>query len=834
MYIACKIIKEYKYYNDCAAWIPHCMCGRVHVNEYSIKVADGWYAQASSEDRVVNLNNPDTTSVTVDAERTTAFVENTQVVKADFSGMGVHDLFESKFSSIKDFLAKPYLVSSTQWTTSQAAQANVWVQDLAGYLNGGGSSIATWTNKLLGFNLVRGDFHIRVEMTANRFQQGMLVLHYLPCVANFSTNYANMHNATLNGVLQQPHVLINAADSSAEICVPYIAPTSHFDLNHFTYSWGTVWLDVLSPLLTGSAGEDFVRVNVYAWIDNVEIAAPIVPQANDEDRPGPIEDGLSNLSNGFYSLAKVPLISEIAAPLSWVLRIGSGVAGIFGWSKPIISTQPEAVTRQQWRYSGVAEGADSSIPLGLSYDNRLSHRNYSIRTMDEMSMKFLLSVPNYLGSLSWTTSTASATSLLTTNLTPGGLAIDGSSTHNGHTAGWSQGAPIAYLSNFFNLWRGSFKLKVKVIKTEMHKGRLQVTWTPSDAISVTPTLTSSIYSMRHLIDIAQKDTFEFNLPYLINRPYLPTNTSTLLTNISSGQLDILVLNELRCPETCSATVNVLYWIEAGDDFEYAAPGCSNPSDNYTVVPFAPQGSIDDRTDTLIQAGIGGSIVQKPTLVPSKECIGERCLSVKQLINRLSQVFPTGSFPTAISTAIYPWFTGEYTINTSTGALVAPLLTADMPSYLMPMYAFMRGGMRISFSAASATTNSIPPAYQVLYCPQAWPASSNVVGTGTAASGNYSSFTPSATGVSLGASTTETDSGLGMVSVRTPYYSMTPITATVGSTTTVPTRYDTPLGVVQFVNKFSTNSSDTVVYRSGMDDFQLTFFVGCPPLLVSYS
>lgn len=792
---------------------------------------ESWRCQSSETDTVLHLNPTDTTGTVVDATRTTAFVENTKLIKSEWNGTTQSDTIEVKFMSIKDFLGKPYLVNSFTWNNADALNT-VKYQVNPGTLL---SSVVPWANKLIGFNLVRGDFHFRIEIIANRFQQGMLVNHYLPNAPNFPASYALMHNATMNGCLQQPHILINASDSGAEITIPYISPTSYYSLKDGTYDWATNYIRVLSPLNSGPSGETFARVNVYAWVENVELAAPLCPQSSSEDTPGPISVGLGHVAKAAGSFARIPMLRSVATSVEWASRFGSGLASVFGWSKPIESTQPHIVARNTWRYSGVSDGADTSVPLGLIHDNELDTKKFSIRKVDEMSTQFLYSIPNYMGNVSWTTSMVSGTSLLQRITSPSVMSQNGITVHAGHSTTWNQGAPVFLLSNIFQFWRGSIKLKIKLIKTEMHKGKLQVTFTPSNSTPLTsPDLVTSIYSLRHIIDVAEKDTFELTMPYMVNTNYLQCSNG-----LYSGVIDVLVLNELRCPETCAPSIDILYWLEPGDDFEFAVPGkFLNPVPS----PFIPQASIEDDTDTIIKGGIGGSKTETLTLSPSIQSVGEHFTSLKQLLNRLSPVVFPGLYPLAGDTAaVWPYFSGEVAMNTTTGALIQPIGFSDAFSMFYNMFAYYRGGVRISISPNNdhLTTNQIPQSTQISLVPYNYPFPTNQV-IGTAGGNNMGKRAVLAFGgasgvVNLCPSATETDYGIGMFSAKVPYHSRTPISLCATANTTVLQTPDAPISVVNFSSPTSETDvfNRSTLYRSTMDDFQFEFFVGCPPILSSY-
>lgn len=805
------------------------------------------YTVQSSLDPSTHVNDPDMTSVTTDAARTTAFVENTNVVSTRYPTADTYDNLEEKYTSIKDFLGKPYLVTTVNWTSAAAAGSNIWSVATESYFNGGGSNITAWTDKLKGFNLVRGTLHFRFEVTANRFQQGYLIGSFMPNASRLGSAKTGSHRATINGIFQLPHVVINASDSAAEITIPYIAPTSHFDLKTFRYSWGSAWLDVVSPLQSGALGENSARVLIYAWLTDVELTAPLVPQMDtSETRGGPISKTLNDVSKVAGSFKKVPLVRQIATDVSWATRVAAGVASAFGFSKPTNELQNQIVARQQWRYSGVSDGASSALPFGLTHDTSLRPSSHSLRNEDEMSLKFLYSIPNYCGLYTWTTGDVPGTVLTSIGINPSLLGLSGSTTYAGHTASWFQGAPVVYLSQFFNLWRGSFKLRLKIVKTEMHKGRIQITWTPTQTTPITaPTIQSSIFSQRHIIDLAEKDTIVLNLPYLINTPYLNVHNSrndpVEGLGLYSGLLDIKTLNELRCPETCAQEVKVILWIEPGEDFEYAAPGNSSfnlgpgPATAATV-PFILQMDVgDDDRDVLTSEGIGGSRIVPKRIDESAMCVGEHILSIKQLMLRFAPVYAPGGYPgNSSSFSVWPYFGGEYTINNATGALVKPVLTGDPLSYFKPCYAYYRGAVRISLSPNATTT---PTNIGVSLTPGLVPGSGAVAGTYSGTNNSIASVDPSTQNINLGTSITESEYGLGLVSANVPYYCRTPVSLTTVSTATVPiNNTDCPLSVVNFVNNSGTITplSNSVLYRSVGDDFQLLYFLSCPPIMYGYA
>jgi len=75
---------------------------------------------------------------------------------------------------------------------------------------------------------------------------------------------------------------------------------------------------------------------------------------------------------------------------------------------------------------------------------------------------------------------------------------------------------------------------------------------------------NSAYALRAIVDIRTEDEITFELPYLIQSDYIKND-------VASGRIDILVLNDLRGPESVAQNIDVQVFYRAGDDFEYAVP-----------------------------------------------------------------------------------------------------------------------------------------------------------------------------------------------------------------------------------------------------------------------
>jgi hypothetical protein len=406
-----------------------------------------------------------------------------------------------------------------------------------------------------------------------------------------------------------------------------------------------------------------------------------------------------------------------------------------------------------------------------------------------------------------------------------------SDAHGGHTAISSQGAPLFYLSNFFKQWRGSYDVTFKFVKTQFHSGRLQITWTPNMNVGLAPTPTTGILSLRQIVDIREQDEFTFNLPYMVPDPYLATSSLTYPRN-SSGQLDVVILNDLMAPETCSQSISILVFIKGGPDFEFQVPG------NNAIGPqaYGPQSA---QEDILYHGGIADSKIESPDTSYSAASVGEHFTSIKQFLNRFSQIinFSGSAFPGAVTNfTLYPWYAGSTSISTSTGALTSGPLGGDAFSIFSPMYLYRRGSVRLCVSCD-----------KIMHINAGNVASGTDISTWTSpvivqnlVPGLAHSFTAANTAPSAGhqplCGIAPNELGPGFSYIHCPYYSRYPVSLIPnfdGNLNLTPVQYTMPWTTAVFAAPSSFDVT-TLVFRSFGDDFQLSFFIAAPPILTAYS
>jgi hypothetical protein len=793
------------------------------------------FIDAGKTNNDVILNN-----VVCDPAKTTCFVEDESIVKTTLKDSPIANDYEIKYETIKDFLGKPYLLNSFQWAPTSLENTNLYLLDIASTL----SSVAVWADKIRGFELIRGTFNLRVQINASPFQAGKMILHYLPNYSDrvsVDPQFAARYNSFLIQKFQHPHILLDCRDTVAIFSVPYISPSPYYDVKSATYDWGRIFLDVVSPIAVGasaSAGTTTAEVTVFGYWSNVELAAPIRPQSNNKEKftarkgkdleskehtMGPIASGLKAVSSAASTLSSIPFLSPVMTTLSWATDVGSQIASIFGWSKPRINDNIMVMARQPMRYSGTSDGPDASLPVALSCQNAIEMTDdYTITSQDEMSLKFLLSVPTYTERVTWTTAQTSGTALLLNKQLRPQLLSNSVNTTVGlftHTARY--GAPLYYLSNFFDLWRGSIEVNIKVVKTMFHSGKLLITFTPYHNATVSPGVTDSIYSLREIIDIREQSEITLKLPYMLHRHYLDKFQAM-------GRLDVYVLNDLRCPDTVAQNVDLLFFFKAGDDFEFQSPGVVTVGGGI----YTPQ---SNNVETIVNSGIAETAVKPCTTQYSSKSIGEHFLSIKQLLNRNSQLqaMTNAIVYAGQSIILNPWHIAGITNVPVTGALRTAAYSADAFSYLAPLFNYYRGKSRVLLVAD--TVNGIMGSNQPNFFQNLGSSQFHNIG-GSTYGINLPVIATSDTDRNVFNTPVASGSNHGYQWIHIPYYSKYPVSFTQiwnGGTTNYYLDETQPISTACFTASANFGGS-AVLERSFCDDFQLTFFIGCPGIYVGSS
>lgn len=792
-----------------------------------------------------NLNNSGTAMVeTTTTSATTTFVndkaEKMQRIRDAMIDTSM-SVDQTDDNSIGLFMAKPVLIQSLNWTSSDGASAILGSYRVSDYLTG--SSVPPiWKNKISGYNLFRGTAVLKIIVNAQPFQAGRLLIHFLPQereMSAYSSLYVSLHNYGRTGRSMQPCIEMDIADGVATLEVPYVSPVLWYRrVNGF--DWGTFYITVLSQL--ASATTTTVSVKVYMYFKDFECAAPIygpemdaklgalqVKERRKVKQAGVVSTFFDAVSKPFDLLRGVPVIGTTTGLVADATKKVSEVFALFGWSRPL-DQRGAAVFKQHPQYQGFNfNGTNSVDMLAMDSLNQVQPmENFAGSGIDEMSFSYLKRIPAFFQEYIWTTSQNSGDSIVSYTLYPANLVRPATSTLGFKTYTLGHGSPFVYLSRYFRYWRGSIVVTIKVVKTQFHAGRLQIAYTPATSTGVPTTLDQENYVYRDIIDVRESDTYSFTLPYMHSAPFL--NTGWIAAEgeeVSMGTLSIRVLNPLLASSTVASSVGLLVYFSGGEDFQLAGLSSVN----------APVFSPEMNTDAPRVIGpIADAPYPEQSIVPFALCTGELFTSVKQLYQCLRpiNVAPYTQDSDNNGVQIFPYITGIPNKDAISVVQVSTLY-GDYLSELVPGFVYSRGGVRYtvpgvtegnSYEWLSSDVNGDPITSSTLApAPNAFDASVAAIGTTVP-----SMLAPQA--VRYGKSST--------VDVICPHYGQTHsrlnYISALNSAYTVPATLDSPDYALNIVTPKQTGAFKMGgnVYRAGADDFCTGYFVGFTPFLLGIS
>lgn len=510
---------------------------------------------------------------------------------------------------------------------------------------------------------------------------------------------------------------------------------------------------------------------VIKWVEDVEkvveFGPAVEPQSGtlrkaaeeDVENDGPLSGPLYSASKVASSVSKyIPSLSSIATPISWATRIASNVVAAFGYSRPLQLEANHRYWNTQNHYQNNADGPDTSFNLGLLQDNKLCViDNGGGTNIDEMAIEFIATKNACIGR--FLLSPSSSGLRYSVSLCPNSMyCVEdiGSLTHyqvpfewlalekkentelgldlpNANSGTVLNTTPNFMLGTMFKYFRGGFRFRIKCNKTRFHAGRLSVMFTPYSVLdtevrdiwvpSIADDLAGTVDLLGHvkIWDLREDSEIVFECPYIYAKPYCEVYEPY-------GSLTISVVDNLTAPENVSNTLTFAVEVEAMEGFEYSFPY----QGDYVVAPDADyrvqqvDGGIEPlSTEIQAQSGMvdkGQCPFPVDSVDMSCECIGERIMSVKQLLSRAEWTTITPLFRsqglegTTSPVALPRWFDapcymGNRLINNDSNYGLYGSYKKSTHHILLYCYLFARGSTNYDIISYDKTPNSGTTTYQ---------------------------------------------------------------------------------------------------------------------------
>jgi hypothetical protein len=376
--------------------------------------------------------------------------------------------------------------------------------------------------KLKGYSRLRCRMHVKVMINASPFDYGAGVMSYEPLIGvgsgdtGFSGQRCDFAYGTDPAVAVltcRPHELFYAAHSrGCEMVLPFIYHKNWIELDELQselQNMGALTVASLVKLRSATTVSDVnSTITVYAWAEDVEMTGP---------------------SYTLQSGDSVPPYGMASSMSGMVGAIGRRVAASLGqWRPNIIGNLANVEEDNQ----------TEMLAVDQSNEVTLDSRTVGLDGVDHMSFSSMMDRNVMIMRFPWKSHTDPVDKLLyVKHVTPmvswyrdaTPVAGETFTTVTGLPVRAVQMTPSAHVGTAFANWRGSITYRFTVVASQMHRGRLMLTYDPAghhkdyDEESYTdPRVITKIW------DIQENPDFEFTVPYAAARPYLTTG---LMANV---------------------------------------------------------------------------------------------------------------------------------------------------------------------------------------------------------------------------------------------------------------------------------------------------------------
>jgi hypothetical protein len=569
---------------------------------------------------------------------------------------------------LANYLSRPVQLGAVAWSSAGIAGAslitfNPWNDIL---LN------ANIQKKMEGWAFLRCTVRLKFMVNASPFLYGALRVGYTP-LQNWRPRNYNF-TSTVNSLIPFSQLpggwIYPQSNQGFEMKLPFFSPLNLLDIRNTTGStvdkiapndMGNIDVRIYAPLRSANGvAAPTTSVVVYGWLEDVILSGPTlsgVLQAKTEYTQEPYSKQATAVANAASLLKGIPVISPYATATEMGARALAAGLKTIGYSNPPVIDNQTAFRPTAFPPVASPEISYPIDKLSLDPKNELAidPTLLGIDNVDELNINYLCSKESYLTSFTW-----SDADLVETNKLLMGICPSYMQQTTGVTGGTLVAAtPMSWLSQLYNNWRGDIIIRVKVIASKFHKGRLRIAYDPAGVSTNNLITTTGPYEERvacTILDLEEDTDAEFVVPYQQAATWMRTATYTnvgvtpriqtsafnwsnvVTANVTNGALGIRVLTPLTGPAS-PTTVQILVSAHAGENFEFSNP-LNDQIANIYLYGMQSQ-IINDESDQVggdyIEEVVAGTIKKNPTPTRYLNYMGEANVTLRQLLRRMTLV-----------------------------------------------------------------------------------------------------------------------------------------------------------------------------------------------------
>lgn len=589
---------------------------------------------AQTNSNTIGNDLPVPSDVTVASNETTEeqtyFMDNDKTMELDLSTP--HDPTPANMALVPDlssYLSRPAKIFTFTWGVGGTAGLLTSISPWSLFFN-----VVPIKNKLQNFRYIRCNLHVKFVINASQFYYGSLGAFYQPLVTDLGDKSGAAVAYTPGRqvvVSQRNHVWLNPQSvTSAEIVLPFLHYRNFLDLNANSASinmgelgiWEYAKLQSANGVTTGG-----VTVNAYAWATDVELsgASSAAILQGKQYTAGPVSGPASTVQKVAGRLKDIPVIGPFATATEVVAGAVGDVARFFGYTNVPITDDVKPIKSLAFHTLASSTISEPINKLSLQPDAETSvGMHHGDNMLDPLVIKDFIARESFLCGTAWSTTDSEGRVLFTSAVTPELFEFGGNAPQVATFP-----TPLSFASSFFQYWNGDIIFKFRIIKSQYHRGRLNICW--DVGINAAPLMPSvgdpSVFNV--VVDLDEEDEVEVRVPYTQAVPFLNLvkNNNSPWSNGPSpgfnypgnGTIQVKVLNTLTAPVSTSGIV-IQVFVRGAENLHFASPA--------NLYQYESVYQLQGRMVTFNDQSIGEECY--------KEMFGENIISFRELLHRQSK------------------------------------------------------------------------------------------------------------------------------------------------------------------------------------------------------
>lgn len=616
----------------------------------------------------------------------------------------------SQMTDTYEFLARPVKIFSQTWSEGSFLSVNCKPFSLV-------LANPAYKNRFAGFRFARFSVRLHFLINSSPYHYGLAIAAWKPLGTMFrnapndlvsqnnvtgpdvyGTPASNDFKITMMAMSNLPHVELDPMTSDGgSLTLPFLSPYQWLRLSSASTdgdNMGTLYLQSYGVLRVASAAtSQTTRITCYATLHDVDFNGPsYIPQSSQSEIPlTTLKRLMIQQTNRERSTPDISLSDklrqEIAAvqystqsvskPLalaSAALGAASSLFEAVGLTVTPIKDR-KVVTTLTLPGISSCEGEVPMESLTLSgHAPSCDLTRLSLGSESDMDIAKIAAIPTYVQSADWAYSDGIDTVLMAGNCSPEISARKSITGLRSGVTGAIQMTPACHLSTLFAKWRGTFCLRIKVVSSQFHRGRLRFAFDSC----VKPTNVVEGLTVQRIMDISECTDMTVKIPFMGRTESLALSqvfysaalsgsdmsniglSTSYDQNYNSGSWTVSVLNDLTGPGAASTGVYVLFfsWMEDMEFFDPCEPLISSISyfDHYNT-QSAKEPTPDKDKQIMLLPPRGP--------IDMTQFYGESIKSIRSLVKRTNLLCPL-----------------DFLANTNSGLMYGGCYTWYLPRFPM--------------------------------------------------------------------------------------------------------------------------------------------------------